>query len=189
LLRWAEEKHYPKVDWRKQLAAAVRYAATDTVGATDYSYRRPSRRQGQVGKGDVIFPSMRCPVPSVAVIADTSASISEKMLAQTLAEISGIPKSVRCKEGVYVLAVDQTVEFCRQVFRPEQIKLAGGGGTDMRIGLEAAAKLKSLPQLGIVITDGYTSWPDRPPRGMKVIIVLSGEGTAPAWAQVIKVNT
>jgi predicted metal-dependent peptidase len=105
LARWAEEKLYPKVDWRKQLAAAIRYAAADTVGATDYSYRRPSRRQGQVGKGDVIFPSMRCPLPSVAVVADTSASISESMLAQTLAEISGILKSIGQKEGVHVLAV------------------------------------------------------------------------------------
>lgn len=66
--RWAEEKLHPKVDWRKQLAAAVRFAVADITGAADYSYRRPSRRQGQVGNGDVIFPSMRCPVPSVAVV-------------------------------------------------------------------------------------------------------------------------
>lgn len=188
LARWAEEKLYPKVDWRKQLAAAVRYAAADTIGATDYSYRRPSRRQGQVGNGDVIFPSMRCPVPSVAVVADTSASISENMLAQTLAEISGILKSLGQKEGIHVFAVDQTVQSCRQVFRPEQNQLAGGGGTDMGAGLEAAGRLKPLPQLGIVITDGHTSWPDRPPRGMKVIVVLSGDGTAPDWAHVIQIR-
>ena len=185
--RWAEEKLHPKVDWRKQLAAAIRFAVADTTGAVDYSYCRPSRRQGQVGNGDVIFPSMRCPAPSVAVVADTSGSISEKMLAQTLAEISGILKSLGQKEGVHVLAVDQTVEFCRRVFRPEQIQLSGGGGTDMGVGLEAAARLKPLPQLGIVITDGLTSWPDRPPRGMKVVVVLFGDVTAPDWANVIKI--
>lgn len=188
LARWAEEKLHPKVDWRKQLAAAIRYSAADSTGATDYTYRRPSRRQGQVGKGDVIFPSMRCPVPSIAVVADTSDSISEEKLAQALAEISGILKSLGQKEGIRVLAVDQTVQFCRQVFRPEQIQLAGGGGTDMRAGLEAAAKLKPLPQLGIVITDGHTPWPERPPRGMKVIVVLSGDGTAPDWANVIQIS-
>lgn len=188
LARWAEDTLNPKVDWRKQLAAAVRYAAADTAGATDYSYRRPSRRQGQVGKGDVIFPSMRRPVPSVAVVADTSASMSENMLAQALAEISAILKSLGHKEGVHVLAVDQTVQFCRKVFRSEQIELTGGGGTDMGIGLEAAARLRPLPQVGIVITDGQTSWPDRPPRGMKVIVVLSGDGKAPIWASVIKIS-
>ncbi|HWP98714.1 MAG TPA: VWA-like domain-containing protein [Syntrophomonadaceae bacterium] len=186
--RWAEEKLEPKVDWRKQLGAAVRYAFADTNGATDYSYRRPSRRQGQMEKGDVIFPSMRCPVPSVAIIADTSASISDKMLAQTLAEISGILKAMGRKEGIHVLAVDNAVQSISQVFRPQQVQLAGGGGTDMGVGLEAAAKLKPSPRLGIVITDGYTSWPETPPQGMKVIIVLTGDGKAPDWANVIEIS-
>lgn len=188
LARWAEDKLNPKVDWRKQLTGAIRYAIADTAGATDYSYRRPSRRQGKLTPGDVILPSMRRPLPSVVIIADTSASISDYMLAQTLAEISGILKSVGRKEGIQVLAVDQTVQFCRKVFRPEQIQLTGGGGTNMVAGLEGAVKLRPLPQLGIVLTDGYTSWPENPPQGMKVIVVLSGEGTAPDWAKVIKLS-
>jgi len=188
LVRWAEGKLSPKVDWRKKLAAAIRYAIADTAGATDYSYRRPSRRQGEAGKAGVVFPSLRRPLPSVAVIADTSASISDKMLAQTLAEIAGILKSLGHREGVYVLAVDQTVHSCRKVFRPEQIQLTGGGGTNMGAGLEAAAKLKPLPQVSIVLTDGQTPWPEQAPRGMKVIVVLAGEGTVPAWANVIKIG-
>ncbi len=186
--RWAQQILHPQVDWRKQLAAAIRRAAADMNGATDYSYRRPSRRQGQIGKGDVIFPSMRCPVPTVAIIADTSASISDKMLAQTMSEIAGILKALGQKQGVYVLAVDQTVHSCRRVFRPEQIQLAGGGGTDMGAGLAALGKLKPIPQLGIVITDGLTSWPEHPPRGIKIIVVLSGDGQAPDWANVIKIG-
>ncbi|WP_088225532.1 VWA-like domain-containing protein [Desulfosporosinus sp. FKB] len=186
--RWAEDKLQPKVDWRKQLAAAIRFAAADTTGATDYSYCRPSRRHGQIGQGNVIFPSLRCPLPSVAVVADTSGSMSEKMLSQALAEIFGILRFLAHKEKIYVLAVDQTVEFCRRVFRPEQIQLTGGGGTDMRVGLEAAARLKPLPQLGIVITDGQTPWPDRPPQRMKVIVLLFGDGIAPDWANVIKIR-
>ncbi len=187
-VRWAEEKLAPKVDWRRRLAAAVRYAAANVKGATDYSYRRPSRRQGQVGTGDVIFPSLQCPVPSVVIVADTSASISDQKMAQALAEIAGILKSVGHKEGVHVLAVDSTVQSCRRVFRPEQIQLAGGGGTDMGAGLTAAVNLKPVPQLGIVLTDGYTSWPERPPKGMKVIVVLSGDGKAPDWANVIQIG-
>jgi predicted metal-dependent peptidase len=187
-VRWAEERLRPQVDWKKQLAAAVRCAAAETTGATDYSYRRPSRRQAQLWKGSVIFPSMRCPVPSVAVVADTSASMSDQMLGRTLGEISGILKALGNQEGIRVLAVDRTVAFCRRVFRPEQIQLQGGGGTDMGAGLEAAAKLRPLPKLGIVITDGHTPWPDHPPRGMKVIVVLSGDGAAPAWAKAIHVT-
>lgn len=187
LARWAQERLNPKVNWRKKLAAAIRYAAIDQTGARDYSYCRPSRRQGQIGSRNVIFPSLRSPAPSIAVVADTSASISDKMLAQTLAEISGIMKSLGQREGIYVLAVDSAVEFCRKVFRPEQIRFAGGGGTDMGVGLEAAVKLKPLPQLGIVISDGHTSWPESPPQGMKVIVVLTADGKAPDWANVIKI--
>lgn len=188
LARWAEEKLNPKVDWRKKLAGAIRYAVADAAGATDYSYRRPSRRQGKLSLGDVILPSMRQPAPSVVIIADTSASISDQMLAQALAEISGILKSLGQNHGVQVLAVDQAVQSCRKVFRPEQIQLTGGGGTNMVAGLEGAVKLRPLPQLGIVLTDGYTPWPEYAPKGMKVIVVLSGDGLAPEWANVIKIN-
>ncbi|MDT8899756.1 DUF2201 family putative metallopeptidase [Anaeroselena agilis] len=186
LARWAQEKLHPKVNWRRKLAAAIRYAVVDQAGGKDYSYRRPSRRQGQIGSRDVIFPSLRCPVPSVAVVADTSASISDRMLAQSLAEIAGILRSLGQREGIHVLAVDAAVGFCRKVFRPEQVRFVGGGGTDMGVGLEAAARLRPLPQLGIVISDGHTAWPESPPPGMKVIVMLTGDGKAPDWANVIQ---
>jgi predicted metal-dependent peptidase len=108
------------------------------------------------------------------------------MLSQALAEISGILKSLGQREGVHVLACDAEVQACRQVFRPEQVQLAGGGGTDMGTGLEAAARLRPAPQVCIVITDGHTPWPDTAPRGMKVIVALTGEGETPEWAKTIR---
>lgn len=187
-MRWAEAQLHTQVNWRRQLAAAIRHAAADAGGAADYSYRRPSRRQGQVGRGDIIYPALRCPVPTVAIVADTSASVSDRMLAQALTEITAILRLVGHRGGVHVLAVDQTVQTCRQVFRPEQIQLAGGGGTDMGAGLKALVQLSPRPQLGIVITDGHTVWPQLPPRGIKIIVVLSGDGQAPDWARVIKIS-
>jgi predicted metal-dependent peptidase len=186
--RWAEEKLRPKVDWRKELAAAVRHAIADVAGASDYSYRRPSRRQGQIGNGKVVLPALRRPVPSIAVVVDTSGSISDTMLAQALAEVAGILKSLGQRDGINVLAVDHTVQDCRKVFRPEQVQLAGGGGTDMGRGLDAAAKLRPVPQVTIVVTDGETPWPKQPPRGMKVVVVLTGRGKAPEWAKKIKIE-
>lgn len=136
----------------------------------------------------MLFPSLRCPIPAVAIVADTSASISDRMLAQTMSGISCILKSLGQRQGVHVLAVDQIVQTCCQVFRPEQIRLAGGGGTDMGTGLVALTKLKPRPQLGIIITDGHTTWPDLPPKGITIIVVLSGDGKAPEWANVIKIS-
>lgn len=186
---WAEEKLRPKVDWRKELASAVRHAVADIAGASDYSYRRPSRRQGQIGNGKVVFPSLRRPVPNVAVLVDTSGSINKTMLAQALAEISGILQSLSQREGVQVLACDAQVQACRKVFCPEQVQLVGGGGTDMGIGLSAAEKIRPKPQVCIVITDGWTPWPDRSPQGIKIIVVLVGDGEAPEWAKTIKIRT
>lgn len=185
--RWAEEKLRPKVDWRKELAAAVRHAVADVAGASDYSYRRPSRRQGQVGNGKVILPSLRRPVPSVAVVVDTSGSIDDTMLAQALAEVSGILKSLGQREGIHVLAVDAAVQSCRRVFDARQVQPTGGGGTNMGAGLDAAAKLKPAPQIVVVITDGYTPWPAQPPR-QKVIIALTGDGETPKWAKTIRME-
>jgi len=187
--RWAEEKLRPRVDWRRELASAIRRAVADITGASDYSYRRPSRRQGQVGNGKVVLPALRCPVPSVAVVVDTSGSISDPQLAQALAEVAGILKAAGQREGVHVLACDSQVHACRRVFRSEQVKLAGGGGTDMRVGLEAAAKLRPSPQVIVVITDGETPWPEQPPKGMKVIVALTGEGKAPEWAKAIRIES
>lgn len=187
-VRWAEEKISPKVDWRKELAAAIRHAVTDVAGVVDYSYRRPSRRQGQVGDGKVVFPTLRKPDPSLAVIVDTSGSISDTMLSQALAEISGVLKGIGQREGLHVLAVDEVVHTCQKVFRPEQITFAGGGGTNMSTGLEVAANLSPAPQVVIVITDGWTPWPETAPRGMKVIVALTGDGNAPDWAKTVKIE-
>jgi Putative metallopeptidase domain len=79
LLRWAQEILSPKVDWRTLLAAELRRAVAEVAGAVDYSYRRPSRRSAV--SGPVVLPALRRPVPEVAVVCDTSGSMSEALLA------------------------------------------------------------------------------------------------------------
>ena len=183
--RWAQAQLRPRIDWRRELAAAVRHAVADVAGASDYSYRRPARRQGQIGNGKVILPALRRPVPSVAVIVDTSGSINDMMIGQALAEISGILRGLGRREGVHVIACDSQVQTCRRVFRPDQVHLGGGGGTDMGAGLAEAEKLKPRPQVAIVITDGRTPWPGAAPRGMRVIVALTEEEKVPSWAKKI----
>ncbi|MBT9147969.1 MAG: hypothetical protein DDT32_01738 [Syntrophomonadaceae bacterium] len=113
------------------------------------------------------------------------------MLSQALAEVSGILKTCGLRQGVTVLSVDTQVQTSSRVFDARQIKLRGGGGTDMGAGLTAAVKLMPRPQLAIVLTDGYTPWPTNKPSGLKhVIIGLLDEGTvsSPSWAKNIQIR-
>ena len=70
------------------------------------------------------------------------------------------------------------------------IRLTGGGGTDMRVGIDAAAGLRPEPNVIIVLTDGDTPWPERPPpRSRLVCAVISPDpprGT-PEWAVTVHV--
>lgn len=187
--RWSEEILRPKIDWRKELAAAIRSALSTVSGAVDYSRSVPSRRQSAYGR--VIMPALRRPDPNVAVVVDTSASVSDEEVGRAIAETGGIIEAAGLREGVRVLSVDAEVHATQRVFRPDQIELYGGGGTNMARGIEAAERLRPQPDVIVVITDGYTPWPDTPPRKVKVIVVLTvreNEKFVPGWAKTIVVE-
>jgi predicted metal-dependent peptidase len=119
LMRWAAEVLTPRVDWRRVLAAELRRAIADVAGAVDYSYRRPSRRAAAV-KGDgeagwVVLPSLRRPVPEVAVVCDTSGSMTEDLLAMALAEVEGLLRGLGLARTLRVLACDSAVECVQRV--------------------------------------------------------------------------
>jgi predicted metal-dependent peptidase len=182
-LDWAERVLEPRVDWRRRLAAAVRRALGDAAGAVDYSYSRPSRRQACLGS--IVAPALRRPTPAVVVVVDTSGSMLN-LLGLALAEVGGILRASGLKDGVRVLSVDAAVQASRRVWRPEQVELLGGGGTDLRTGLAAAQR--SHPDV-VVLTDGYTPWPQHAPDHWRVIIAdLVGNPRLPDWAEVVHVN-
>ena len=188
--RWADEVVSPKVSWQKELSAQVRNAVAYRRGMVDYSYRRPSRRQSAFEK--IIQPSMVAPIPRLAVIVDTSGSMSGDDLSQALGEIKGILKAVGCQEGVPVLACDAEVHNAQKVFNAKQVSLAGGGGTNMGIGMEACSKLKPKPEIVVCLTDMMTPWPDKAPDYKMLIVGLNTEEEsywpAPAYAKTIYVK-
>ncbi|MCW2777866.1 MAG: putative metal-dependent peptidase [Frankiales bacterium] len=190
--RWAESLLRPKVDWRQVLAATVRGGLGWVAGTVDHTRSRPSRRGAAVP--GVVLSSLRRPVPTVAVVVDTSGSVDDAMLGQALAEVDGALQAggVR-RESVTVLACDTQAGPAQRVRSAAQVRLAGGGGTDLRVGIDAAARLRPRPQLLVVLTDGRTPWPDAPPRGVRVVVALLSEpGTdgppPPAWATVVRAH-
>jgi predicted metal-dependent peptidase len=192
-VRWAESVLPSKIDWRRVLAAEVRSAVAAVAGKVDYSYRRPSRRAHLNPK--VVIPTLRRPIPDVAIVCDTSGSMHDRLLSRALAEIEAVLVRAGLRQAqVRVLAVDTDVHAVRRVSRAAQVQLAGGGGTDMGSGIDSAAALRPRPSVVIVLTDGYTPWPDQPPPGIRVIVGLLTEGARPPgwgppeWARTVVIE-
>ena len=188
LLRWADEVLSPKVNWRAVLGAELRRAIAEVSGAVDYSYRRRSRRSAVAGP--VVLPALRRPVPEVAVVCDTSGSMTEDLLAMVLAEVDGLLRALGLARQVRVLACDTAVAATQRVSSARQVPLIGGGGTDMGAGIDAAAALRPRPAVTVVLTDGYTPWPEQAPKGMRVVVGLLGDGApdAPSWTRAVRVE-
>lgn len=192
--RWAEDLLEPKVDWRRVLAAELRKGLSTVSGRVDYTYRRPSRRASV--SPNVLLPALERPVPEVVVLCDTSGSMSEEQLAGVLAEVDGLLRGVGLAPNrVRVMSVDAAVRGVQQVSSAGQVRLVGGGGTDMGAGLVAAGRLRPRPSVAVVLTDGMTPWPAEPPKGMQVVVGIVGRpaqgGRAwagPAWARVVHID-
>ena len=189
LARWAaEELAPPKVDWRRELSAAVRRATTHAAGMVDYTYRRPSRRRIP----GVILPSMHRPRPQLVTIVDTSASMPPAALSAALSEIEGISRSAGLRGPDHrVMTVDAAASKPQPVTRAADVVLTGGGGTNMAVGIEAALALRPRPDVIVVMTDGLTPWPTTRPTATKVVIVLITSGATPPpppdWAHVVTI--
>jgi predicted metal-dependent peptidase len=89
-----------------------------------------------------------------------------------------------------VLACDAAVGATSRVLRAEDIRLVGGGGTDMRAGIAAAEASHPSPDVVVVLTDGCTPWPERPIRARLVIAIIGEQAAAdrtPQWATTVLV--
>jgi predicted metal-dependent peptidase len=185
-LRWATELLEPRIAWEPLLSGAVRRAVGWVNGRTDQTYSRPSRRQST--NPHVVLPGTRRPLPSVAMVVDTSGSVDDGLLTRAMTEVEGALRSLGVHgQGVTVVSCDAAVHTVERVRRARDTRLGGGGGTDMRVGLAAAAALRPRPDLVVVFTDGYTPWPDTPPTGAAVVVALLGRDRSelpptPGWA-------
>ncbi|ORW08130.1 MULTISPECIES: DUF2201 family putative metallopeptidase [Mycolicibacter] len=175
--RWADKVLTPPaVPWRRVLRVAIRRAIGQAAGRTDYSMARPSRRSR-----DVLFPGLRGPKIRVAVVVDTSGSMSAGDLAAALSEVQGVLRTAAvAREHVTVLTVDAAAAAPQRISRVQDIALIGGGGTDMRVGIAAAEALRPAPHVVVVLTDGDSPWPDAAGTAKLVCVIIGNERAATA---------
>ena len=103
--RWARSILEPRTPWEPLLARAVRRAVGYAAGRGEYTYTRPSRHRTP----GIVLPGQRRPVPRVALVVDTSASVDDALLARALGEVDGVLRALG-GTSVTVYAVDAGVQ-------------------------------------------------------------------------------
>lgn len=145
LQRHIDEIKNPKVPWRDVLQRFI-----TSISRNDYSWRRANRKFIPQG---VYFPSMYSEeMGPLAVIVDTSGSISGPILAAFAAEIQSICDATR-PEKITIVYADAGVNHVDEFQRGESIKIEphGGGGTDFRPAVDLLSK--DPPVAAIYLTD------------------------------------
>ena len=185
-LRWVESILEPTTSWEPLLTGAVRRAVGWAAGRSDFTYARPSRRASSTP--GIILPGQHRPLPRIAILVDTSASVDDELLARALGEVDGVIAALGVPDtSVTVYAVDAAVQSASRVRRARDVSLAGAGGTDLRVGLRAVEAERPRPDIVIVFTDGFTPWPTTPPPGATLIAAILGRHApdlppTPEWA-------
>ena len=124
--------------------------------------------------------------PNVAVVIDTSGSMSEQELTDALNETRHVMKTLNTP--ISVITCDAEAHIAKRVFDPRSIELIGGGGTDMCVALKAAETLRPRPDVVVTITDGFTPWPDRAPAAEHVTLLTNKGGQKPKFGKTISIG-
>lgn len=134
---------------------------------------------------------MRRPLTTVAVVLDTSGSMSDHMIDAALSAVTGLLTAAGvARDQVHVLSCHAAVTATTRVRKATDVNITGRGGTDMRVGITAAQAWRLSPDVIVVLTDGYTPWPGRPTRARLVIALIGSNLDAaqcPSWARVVSV--
>lgn len=161
---WVNKILKSQTDWRKKLRHRMSIAISTGIGLkVDYSFARPNRRQSVYLP--IVAPAFSGDMSArIACVVDTSGSMGPEEIGQAVGEvcqvlavfkipITVIPCDVQAYEPILVSKPSDYVKLQ---------KLAGGGGTYLIAGIEAALALRPKPDSILVLTDGYTAYPSVP---------------------------
>ena len=180
MLRWVDGLLAPNLPWRALLA---RYFAINQ--RDDYSWRRPSRREGAA-----ILPRLSSEGLDVVAAIDTSGSISDDELREFVSELDALKAQIRAR--VTLVACDYTLadkgpweyEPWDAMELPQEIE--GGGGTDFRPVFDWVETENLSPNLLVYFTDAEGDFPKLAPN-YPVVWLVKGKGGVP-WGERVQLN-
>jgi predicted metal-dependent peptidase len=193
--RWVDSVlNRSKKNWKRELQQSISNSIAEMKGNTHESYAKYNRRNGRVTRNRPIIPKRYAICPNIAIVIDTSGSMDNSDLVAALSECQAIFANY---SGSVTVITGDTEAGCVQtgIRNVKAIRLIGGGGTDMANLIKyAETKLRTRPDIIIVLTDGYTDWPEQSNRNgnPKLVIGLTRNTleetrrTAPASARIVE---
>ncbi|MDO8959446.1 MAG: VWA-like domain-containing protein [Rhodocyclaceae bacterium] len=180
LARLTESALAAQVSWRALLAQYL-----TQVGRDDYTWLRPSRREGEV-----IWPSLRSHSGDIHVAIDVSGSVSAADLASFLGEMNALKGTMPVR--ITLFACDTALAAdAPWVFEPwDELRLprqfAGGGGTSFTPVFEWIERSGQQPDSLVYFTDAEGEFPKEPP-SYPVLWLVKGKAPVP-WGRRIQLN-
>jgi predicted metal-dependent peptidase len=180
MARLVEHLLQPQLPWRMLLARYMTAAARD-----DYSYQRPSRREG-----NAILPTLKSTQVDVVVVLDTSGSINDTEMREFVSEIDAIKGQMRARLTLHACDA-RLCEHGPWVYEPWEeftmpANLYGRGGTRFVPVFEWLENAECRPDLLVYFTDAEGEFPKSEP-DFPVLWLIKGRGKVP-WGQRIQLN-
>ena len=189
LVKQASELLHKPVDPCRELAAMAKYAVDTIAGFGEFTYARPSNRQIP---GGCLLPSSVKPIPRITLIIDSSGSMGSDDTALALEVLGSVLKHLPDPRGLRVLVGGTEVMAAKKVFKPEQIQILDGGGTDIGSLIRVADQEKPAPKVILCVTDGETPWCREDQVQAKVMVCLTRKprwcSPPPAWMRTVCLN-
>lgn len=146
----------PKLNWREILSRFITENAKN-----DYTWTQPNKRYLYSG---LYLPGLEVPtLGTIAVIIDTSGSVSQEELDTFASELRSILSTYPGTE-IRVIYVDSKVAATETIdIYDFQLQAKGGGGTDFKPGFEYIKRDEIMPSCVVYFTDGWCrSFPQKP---------------------------
>lgn len=170
----------PQLPWRTLLARYMFVLARD-----DYSYRRPSRREGAA-----LMPSLASEDIDIVVAIDTSGSLTDADLAEFASEMNALKAELPGR--VTLIACDEVLDE-RGPWRFEPWEavcvppdLRGGGGTRFVPVFEWIERERFRTDVLVYFTDAEGEFPGSAP-DYPVLWLVKGRAEVP-WGERIQLN-